>query len=323
MINELTPEQEKRMPEYVDKWIGIGTDTSRFTLEEATEIIHNVQRKLLRTPEQIKDNVDGKTTPVFVTDNPLEAWIACNYVQYHGATIDQLPEKLNEFFSGKKIKLEEFVSPYLMGSVDAPVLSYYDYFQTCVGVSYGDVTENFEIWKSTSKLGAIFPLENICIVSQKPTLIKLNENRVAHCDGGPAITFAGRGNLNIYILNNVRVPEWLATTNSGNLTIQDYNRLTNADHRAEFVKKFGVERMLEMGKKIDSFENYDDEWWTKSEYELWDMNVLFAGVEFAPHLKMLNQTTGVWHVEAVSPTCRTLPEAIQDRMGDLDIISIS
>jgi hypothetical protein len=55
------------------------------------------------------------------------------------------------------------------------------------------------------------------------------------------------------------------------------------------------------------------------------MNHLFEGINYAPHLKMLNQTTGVWHVEAVSPSCMSVADAIKDRFGgrDLNIIGIA
>ena len=103
------------------------------------------------------------------------------------------------------------------------------------------------------------------------------------------------------------------------LTLEDYHKIKNADVRTEFVRKFGVERMLEgFGQKIDSFKNYDEEWWTKSQYELWDMQKVFDGVNYAPHLKMMNQTTKVWHVEAVSPSCRNLQDAIKERFGGKD-----
>jgi hypothetical protein len=54
------------------------------------------------------------------------------------------------------------------------------------------------------------------------------------------------------------------------------------------------------------------------------MSKLFNGIEYAPHLKMTNQTTGTIHIEAVSPVCRNLKDAIIDRMGgrDLKIINI-
>jgi hypothetical protein len=34
---------------------------------------------------------------------------------------------------------------------------------------------------------------------------------------------------------------------------------------------------------------------------------------------MTNQTTGVFHVEAVSPRCRTLADAIKERLGGRDL----
>jgi hypothetical protein len=77
--------------------------------------------------------------------------------------------------------------------------------------------------------------------------------------------------------------------------------------------------MLEThGSQLDTFKNYNEEWWTKSEYELWDMNTVFEGVDYAPHLKMRNATTGIWHVEAVAPNCKTLNDAIQDRFNGRD-----
>jgi hypothetical protein len=93
----------------------------------------------------------------------------------------------------------------------------------------------------------------------------------------------------------------------------------------EFIRKVGIERMLSFGSKLDTYENYDNEWWTNSEYELHDMNCLFPGVDYAPHLKMLNQTTRVWHVEAVDPRCKTLEDAINFRFNDrkINIIGIA
>ena len=276
--------------------------------------MNDVQEYLLQKPR----------TPIILVDDPIEAWIACHFAN-EGTPVNEIMGKVDEFYATPKkdrIKLESFSTPYLVGSFDASIWSFYDYCQQVLGVDYREKTENFAIWKATSELGMIFPFDHVCIVSQKPTTIKLNENRVAHCDGGPAIEYAGRGNgktnIKIFMLNGIRVPEWLAVTPSGNLSDKDYSQLENADQKMEFVRKFGVERMLGMGKKIDSYEKYNKEWWTRSQYELWDMHCLFEGVPYAPHLKMLNQTTGVWHVEAVSPDCITLEDAVKERMLGLD-----
>jgi hypothetical protein len=109
------------------------------------------------------------------------------------------------------------------------------------------------------------------------------------------------------------------------IPLKNYNLIENADQKMEFVKKVGIERMLDMGTQIDSYKKYKTKMWHNSQYELWDMSKLFPTITYAPHLKMLNQTTGVWHVEAVSPKCRTLTEAIQERFGgrDLEIEAIA
>ena len=306
-IEKLTDAQVAAMPKYVEKWIAIGTNTDRLNYDETLDIVNAVQVELL----------NRKKTPVVIFDNPIECWVAANYAHYHGVRANELPGKVEEFFNGNKITLEPFVMPHLTGSFDASVFSFYDFFRTEVGLDYGEYTEKYNIWESTTKLGLIFPLDEVAIVSQKPSVVKLNDAtpRVTHCDGGPAISYEGRGDFNIYMLNGVRVPEWLATTHSSKIDIKRYNDISNADVKMEFLRKVGVERMLSMGKKIDSYKNYNEEWWTKSEYELYDMAKLFIGVPFAPHLKMLNQTTKVWHVEAVSPECRNLEAAIKERLG--------
>jgi hypothetical protein len=337
-ISELTPEQKAKMPEYVKKWIAIGNDTSRLNFDRTLDIIHNVQVHILKK----------EATPVVIFDNPMEAWIACNYAA-HGHKANELKGCVDDYFNGKKPswKVGQYVSPYLNGSFSAPTFAFYDFFKYELGISFDaagtpvegaagtnpqlSVDALYEIWKSTTELGLIYPIhgvkgatQDMCIVSEKPSLVKLNENGVVHCEGGPAVAYEGRGDIQIYALNGVTVPDWLAITPSHKIPVERIHEIQNADVKAEFVRKIGVERLLDMGKKVDSYESYEDEWWTKSCYELWDMESLFPNVDYAPHLKMLNQTTKIWHVEAVSPDCKTIADALKDRYGrNVDIIEIA
>jgi hypothetical protein len=315
MITELTQEQKDAMPKYVDKWIGIGTNTDRLDCDTAVTIIHDIQTHLL----------SSKETPVVIFDNPIECWVACNLTK-NGTLPENLKAETEAYFvKGKKMEMESFSMPYTQGSFDASIFSFYDFFKDEVKIDYGDLTKNYEIWRRSTELGLIFFMDDIvCIVSEKPTVIKLNEERRAHCDGGPAISYAGWGNEgkdghHIYMLNGVRVPKWLAVEHTMKIAPERYTEITNADIRMEFVRKIGIERMLELGKKLDTYENYENEWWTKSQYELWDMSCLFPGITIAPHVKMLNPTVGVWHVEAVSPECLTLPTALKDRFGGIEL----
>jgi hypothetical protein len=311
-ITKLTPENEAAKPLYVKKWNTIGLNVDRLDPEKTTKIIHDVQRILL----------DQKETPVLIVENPIQAWIGC-HLERQGVPEVEILARIDDFAEGKnRFELEPFCSPFLDGAFSAPIFSFYDFMFNEVGVEIDSkLKDKYDVWEKTVQLGMIFPMPDLCFVSQKPSKIQLNEAGQLHADcNGPALAYDGKFGDLIFSLNGTVVPEKLAVTPSGELDIAYYNELKNADHKMEFVRKFGVERMLQLGKKLDSYEKYpNEEWWQKSEYELWDMKVLFPGVSFAPHLRMTNLTTQVFHVEAVSPKCRTLPEALKERFGGQDI----
>ena len=308
MIEKLSKKQVKKMQLCREKWIKIGKNTDRLNYDKTIDIVNDFQEKILLT----------KKTPVVIFNNPIEAWYATWFAS-NGEKINNLKNKVEEAFD-KNVKVPKPVYPYQDGSFSSALFSFYDFFINEIKIDISeDLKEKFEIWKRTSDLGLLYPLKNVCIVSEKPTCILTNESNNLHCENGPAIKYDGRGDFEIYSLNGVSVPKWLVMTPEEDLSLEDYHKIKNADVRTEFVRKFGVERMLEgFGQKIDSFKNYDEEWWNKSQYELWDMQKVFDGVNYAPHLKMMNQTTKIWHVEAVSPSCRNLQDAIKERFGGKD-----
>lgn len=312
-IEKLTPEQIAKQPEYVSKWIGIGTDTSRLDLNVTKKTIDGF-RKLI--------NLDVDV-PLFVFDNPIECWAAC-CLHEMGVSNENLREETYSIFKGnpKGYNIPQAATPWQSGSFFASVFSFYDYMIEEVGVEIDkDLYAKYKTWEATSKLGYIYPLADITIVSEKPTTIHLNENNIAHCDGKPAIEYAGYGDLKIWILNGVRVPQWLAETSAEKLDLEEYAKLSNADVKGEFVRKVGIECFLEKGKIIDSYKNYEPHCpplWEASQYEIVDMSVMFDALDYAPYLKMVNQTTGIFHMEGVSPNCRTISEALKERFGGRD-----
>lgn len=315
-IETITDEQRAKMPEYVKKWITIGCNTDRLDPVRTKKTIDNY-RKL------IEKNVD---VPLFILDNPLECWVACSLLLEHGVSFDNLQEELKGVFDGnpKKYVIPTARLPWQSGSFFVSTFSFYDYMFEELGVDIeAELYAKYKVWESTSELGCIYPLDNFTIVSQKPTEIHLNENNVLHKDGGPALVYAGMGDIKIYALNGVRVPEYVAVTPEEKLDLEYYNTITNADVKAEFVRKVGVERFLDKGTLMDTYTNYEGdeyEWWTKSQYQLWDMSFLFDGLDYAPFLYMKNITTEIFHLEGVSPACRTLKDAIKERLGGRDMI---
>jgi len=204
-------------------------------------------------------------------------------------------------------QVREFVYPWLCGSNEASCFSFYDFMQNELGIE-SNLWDKFNIWKETSKLGLIYPLENICIVSEKPIKIVMVDGKL-HCDGGPSVEYAD--GTKVWSLNGVRVPKYLAETPEGGLSTDFFNKEKNADVRAEFIRKYGIERMEKLGKSVDSYKNYSNKAWFESEYELIDMSPIFQSINYAPHLKMKNQTTGIYHLEAVHPSCKTLANAFE------------
>lgn len=330
MIKELTEEQKDKIPAYVKKWIDVGVSTERLNYDNTYDIVKGFR-------EVIALDAD---VPLVIAENPIEAWVMCCLYK-QDVKIDDLQKEMESVFSGNPKKYEIPIAsiPHQTGSFDASVFSFYDYFLSEFGNydekeierNFGitsDILNKYKKWQKTCEIGCIYPLDGVTIVCQKPLHIHLNENNVLHKDGAPALAYSGLGDFKIYTLNGVDVPEWLAMTPAQELDIAQYNDIENADVKAEFVRKVGIERFIEKGKVIDTYENYDQEenpWWWKSEYELIDMNFIFESFSYAPYLKMTNQTTGVYHVEGVSPNCQTLEDAIKERFGgrNMKIINVA
>lgn len=333
MIATLSLDQEKMLDVYAKKYIDIGLKTDRFSEEYATSIIHAFQEKVL----------ECKKTPVIVFDNPMECMLAIHFVCIiEDANFDEITVKVGDKVEGNvrvkvwdkvmdkvwvkvmdkveakvrdnvmdkvgdkvrakveaKVRAMNGIYPYQDGSFSANVFAFYDYMIEILKIDLSEFP--YQEWRDTVNLGLIYPLDNVCIVCQKPTHIRTNEKGL-HADMKPALEYAG--GWNIYSLNGIIVPEELAMTPAGELDIDLFLREKSADIKAEFIRKYGIERMLEYGTLVDGYKNYDNEWWTKSEYEVWDMKKLFVGItrhNQCCFLKMKNLTTGTWHLEGINP----------------------
>lgn len=321
IITSVTDAQKAEFQTYVSKWIGIGTSTNDVSAELTQKIVDDFRSMI---------GMDEAEAPVFAVNNPIEGWVACCLVEA-GVGLDELTNEIKLVFNGNpKIRvIPQAVLPYQTGSFFVHLFSFYDYMFECLGVDIDpNIWIKYKKWESTSKLGCIYPLKTVTVVSAKPSIIKLNEANRLHCENGPALSYGGLGDFKIYALNGITVPEWLVTTSEVDLSITRYTELQNADAKAEFVKKVGIERFETNGVIVDTYTNYDQttqSFWYKSEYVLIDMKFLFASLSYAPYLKMLNQTTGIWHMEAVSPNCKTIGEALNERFGgkNFKIIGIS
>jgi hypothetical protein len=210
-------------------------------------------------------------------------------------------------------QVKDFFFPYLYGHMDSGYISFNDYANEVLGIKF-DVQDKFNAYKMTTESGCIYACDEFCVISQKPTKLMMKEGKL-HNDGGSAWEYAD--GIKGYSLNGVIVPEYLAVTPAKDLDIEFFKKEKNADVKAEFLRKYGVNRLLEHGNKVDTYAEYKNKLWSESKYELWDLKNMFEGITRHQHcyfLKMLNQSTGSWHVEGVAPECNTLEKALAWRM---------
>jgi len=206
MIESLTPEQEAKIPLYIEKWVNIGISTEPFSQSEAESIVWNFQTEILKQAK----------TPVVVCDNPVDAWnqvlkSGLNHHQIVDLAIakvwslvnanvekplrdlvyDQVDYPVSDlvfykvrnqiwkqvwFPLGKQFEeqlesqIEDFVWPLLDGVYNTPSFGYYDYFISEGVVKIDEkLKAKFNTWSAISKLGLIYLLPDYCVVTQKFT----------------------------------------------------------------------------------------------------------------------------------------------------------
>lgn len=209
----------------------------------------------------------------------------------------------------------KWISTYSWGQHDIGWIGYCKYYEKYKLLPNDENFKILDIWYDLARsCGWCYTFENMVFVCEKPCELNLNSDGQLHKDGGMALKYSdGYG---LYLLNGTTVPKYLAMTPESDLDVEFFKKEKSADIRAEFIRKFGMDRLAHMGKAIDSYKNYNlNPLWGESEYELIDMSPIFDSIDYAPHLKMTNLTTGVYHLEGVSPECRNLEQALNFRMN--------
>ncbi len=206
------------------------------------------------------------------------------------------------------------------------------YFSCCKAIGIAVDIERMDLFHRFMKHAGthLIPYADLCIVS-KPIKRAHFKGATLHRENGPAVEFYSSldtPTFELHALNGVVVPKYLAETESANLDIEFFLKEKNADVKAEFIRKYGIERMLELGTEIDTYENHKNshnyEWYKKSQYKLYDMSNLFMGYPYLPYLYMANQTVpGVYHLECVfsldkEELPRTIIEGLAVRMNGIN-----
>jgi hypothetical protein len=154
--------------------------------------------------------------------------------------------------------------------------------------------------------GYIYPLDNFCIFSEKPLIIKM-KNGLLHSENGPSVEYAD-GFFKVWSLNGVGVPQYLVETKWNELDCTVFLKEPNAEVRREFVRKAGIEKVCkDLNAKVIS--KGFDQAGQPCELLLLDLK---DGRE-RPYIKLLNPSMGIYHIEGVPTECKTLEQAFNSR----------
>ena len=119
----------------------------------------------------------------------------------------------------------QIVYPYFDCQFWASWFSFYDFIRDEIGLSFPNETE-YNAFKQCQKYGMVFPLDELCIVCQPPTVIKKNNNGL-HCEDGPALSY--NGDNEIYALNGVSMPKEYVLTSAEEITADTVMKETNVE----------------------------------------------------------------------------------------------
>ena len=271
-IDKLTPEQEAQLPNYRDKWISIGRDTSpsdRPRAEAAIKSIYKQER--LKEPVIIwcqsplgvvmcrgifilHQELEDKKLKGFPSKEKADRWaedlsrahIENVWHQAREAARPQLGDFVDQAYL-ERSSLNNSMLGFVYGQHDANWLAFYEYFHDVVGLK--DATSGLAgLWELSKSTGWIFPCQDVCFASERHNILKFDDLDRAHSDDGPAIGFPdGWGT---YMINGVRVPRYVVMEPE-KITVERIRSESNEEIRRIMIERFGWDRLMdEEGAKM-------------------------------------------------------------------------
>lgn len=287
---KLTEEQELDLQSTYAEWLAIGRSCEPLDRESATKAIGDMYEAI------------GEERPtVMFFSSPIMCVLAYSALRALAKDDSQLSSQLRtQLWS----QLDSQLSYYFAGNEWCAWEVFYDFCRR-IGVNYTE-KENatLNLWRSQSKTCHWWwPYKGIVLASERHTVLNVDSEGRLHCETGPAVQYSdGWG---VWALNGVRLSQEIVETPAAQLDAKLILKEENAEIRRELVRKIGIERVCERlgARSIDQ----------QDEYELLMLDL--GDGRQRPFLKMRNPSIGVFHIEGVSPECRTVQEALNFRNG--------
>jgi len=143
----------------------------------------------------------------------------------------------------KNLKMQ-WVDTYAWCQHDINWIAYYKYFEKYGLLPTDKNFKIFDIWYDLAcSCGWCYTFENIVFVCEKPCKLSLNNVGRLHDTKSMALEYSdGYG---LWMLNGIRVPQWLIETPAEKIEPKLALEEKNADVQREIIRKIGYDRMLQ------------------------------------------------------------------------------
>lgn len=209
-IDTLTPEQEAKFPEYVEKWTAIGNCTDRIDEGEAKEAIINLyKRGGLEPPKEFR----------FVPSPHAAAQMCVDEGIFTKAEL-----------SGK----------FCFGPNEAGWAAMVSFFRDELGL-VKETDMSVGLIEVTEKCGWFIPMVDLCIIADRPNVLHLDDEGRLDCEDGLAIGYTdGEG---VYSVRGVVMPKDVITDRS-TLTVKRIEDEENIEVRRIMIDLYGMEAYI-------------------------------------------------------------------------------
>jgi hypothetical protein len=251
-IEKLTPEQERRIVEFRQKWLDIGLCCDPADFETGDEVIRGFYARI------------GKPEPLILHfSSPMMSELAANVVngllkkpanQLWDQLWDQLWGQLRAQLGDQLgAQLEAlFYRNSFWGQHEAYWQAFY-LFGHEIGVTYRDedIALLLEWGRLSNSVGWWAPFEGVCFVSDRPREVHFDAERRLHCEDGLAVRYSDGWGVAAW--HGVRVPaEWVECRDT--IDPAEILKAENVEQRAAGAAIVGWQRMMDTldCKVIDS-----------------------------------------------------------------------
>jgi len=346
-VDKLTPAQEKEMEEYRIKWHEVGKSTERADKERAESAVCGMYKEIdqkrpvflwARSPREAVLFIACLRLDIITLEQAqwasTESWDAPSDASY---TAKKLMSNVEWFVESYKGLMELLGLPYdevqeishlkdpvrvalndaltWFGSNGAYWVGFYDFMGTLIKYKPEDARKLANHIALAESAFWVWPYVGLCVVCDRPNALHWSDgeiaNKVVHKDGSPAIQF--RDNAALWVLNGVRVPQWLSESTDAQLDPARIKYIDNVEVRREFVRKVGIERLCKALKAREVASETPVIDGKAIKYRLLEMEI---GEDMLRYLEMENPSLeGIIHVERVDSECETVRDAIVFRNG--------